>query len=61
LRVEGGENLVENKELEKAIIGVFVEIAQREREKAIKSNDYATAFVVAIIEGMLREAEHSTL
>jgi len=56
----GGENLGENKELEKAIIGVFVEIAQREREKAIKSNDYATAFVVAIIEGMLKEAEVST-
>lgn len=49
----------ENKELEKAVIRVFVEIAQREREKAIKSNDYATAFVVAVVEGMLREAERS--
>jgi hypothetical protein len=55
----GGENLMENQELNKAIFGLFREIAEKEKKKALNSNDYATAFVAAIIEGLLREAELS--
>ena len=35
------------------------EIAKKEKTKAIESSDYAKAFVAAIIEGILREAELS--
>ena len=50
---------MDNRELNKAICRVFIQIAEREKKKAISSDDYATAFVSAIIEGMLREAELS--
>jgi len=50
---------MENRELNKAICRLFKEIAEREKKKAINSNDYATAFVAAIVEGILGEAELS--
>jgi len=50
---------MENRELNKAICSLFKEIAEREKNKAITSGDYATAFVAAIIAGILREAEMS--
>jgi len=45
---------LEVRELNEAIRELFKEIAQREKKKALESNDYATAFVATIIEGMLR-------
>ena len=50
---------MENRELNKAICRLFREIAEREKKNAISSDDYATAFVAAIIEGILRAAELS--
>jgi len=48
---------MENSELKIAILGLFKEIVQREKKKAIESDDYAKAFVTAIIEGILRQTE----
>jgi len=50
---------MQNSELNIAIIVLFKEIAEKEKKKAIESSDYAKAFVAAIIEGILREAELS--
>lgn len=50
---------MENREFNKVICRLFREVAEREKKKAISSNDYATAFVAAIIEGILREVELS--
>jgi len=44
-------------ELSKTICRLFREIAEREKEKAINSDNYSTAFVVAIFEGIMRDAE----
>ena len=46
---------MENRELNEAVCKVFIKIAEREKKKAISLNDYATAFVCAILEGILRE------
>jgi len=32
------------------------EIANREKSKSVKSNDYGTAFMLAILEGLFKEA-----
>lgn len=50
---------MENRELNKAVCSLFREIAEREKKKAIGSDDYGTAFVAAILEGILKEAELS--
>lgn len=50
---------MENRELNKVICSLFKKIAEREKKKAITSDDYATAFVAAIMEGILREVELS--
>ena len=50
---------MENRELNKAVCRLFREIAEREKKKAISSDDYRTAFVATILEGILREAELS--
>jgi len=47
---------MENRELSEAVCRLFREIAEREKKKAIRLDDYATAFVCAILEGILREA-----
>jgi hypothetical protein len=48
---------MENKEIYKAIARLFRDIAEKEKKKAISSNDYATAFVAAIVEGVAGDAE----
>ena len=56
---QGGERLNNNNEVGKALCRLFVEIAKREKGKAIKMDDYATAFIAAILEGIFKEAELS--
>ena len=48
---------MENAELNKVICRLFREIAEREKKKAIDSDDYGTAFVAAVVEGILKEVE----
>jgi len=50
---------MENRELNKVICRLFKEISEKEKKKAISSDDYGTAFVAAIFEGIFREAESS--
>ena len=48
---------MENKELGKALCRLLAMIAEREKKKAINSDDYGTALVVTIFEGLFKEAE----
>ncbi|HUW47118.1 MAG TPA: hypothetical protein VMW36_00005 [Patescibacteria group bacterium] len=48
---------MENTELNKALCRLLVEIAEREKKKAIDSDDYGTALVATIFEGIFKEAE----
>jgi hypothetical protein len=48
---------MENKELSKALCRLLGEIAEREKKKAINSDDYGTALVATIFEGIFKEAE----
>jgi len=57
LEFEGGESILGNKEFNKALCRLLREIAERERKKAVSSDDYGTALVAAIFEGMFKEAE----
>jgi hypothetical protein len=46
-----------NKELDKALCRLLREIAEREKRKAISSDDYGAALVATIFEGIFKEAE----
>jgi len=48
---------MENIQLNKAICRLLIEIAEREKRKAISSDDYGTALVATIFEGIFKEAE----
>ena len=48
--------MTESKEVLKNLYALFQEIAEREKKKAIKANDYGAAFISAILEGMFKEA-----
>ena len=50
---------MENREIQKVICGFVREVAEREKKKAISTDDYGTALVAAIIEGIFRESESS--
>lgn len=50
---------MENRELHRVICDLVREIAEREKKKAISADDYGTAFVAAIFEGIFKEAESS--
>ena len=50
---------MENRELSKVVYRLIREIAEREKKKAISSDDYGTAFVAAIFEGIFEEVEAS--
>ena len=41
------------------ICGLVREIAEREKKKAISTDDYGTAFIAAMVEGIFGEAESS--
>jgi len=51
--------MTENKEIGKAICRVLVEIAQREKKKAIQNDEYGDALVATIFEGLFKQAELS--
>lgn len=51
--------MAEGNEIGKAICRVLVEIAERERKKAIRNGDYKGALAVTIFEGFFKEAELS--
>jgi len=46
--------------IEATIYATLAQIAQREKVKAIREDDYGTAFFVSILEGIFREAEASS-
>jgi hypothetical protein len=48
---------LKNVELNKALCRLLIEIAKREKKEAISSDDYGTALVAAIFEGIFKEAE----
>lgn len=57
LKFTGGEPSMGNKELNRALCRTLIEIAEREKKKAISSDDYGTALVAAIFESIFKEAE----
>ena len=54
-----GDEMNDSDELAKALCRLFAEISEKEKRKAIESNDYGTAFVAAVFEGLFNEAGHS--
>jgi hypothetical protein len=48
---------LENTELNKALCRLLIKIAEREKKKAISLDDYGTALVATIFEGIFKEAE----
>jgi hypothetical protein len=46
-------------EVGKNIYRFLAEVAEREKSKAIQGNDYGTALVATILQGLFREAEHT--
>ena len=50
-----------NNELNKALCRLLIEVAEREKKKAISSDDYGAALVATIIEGIFKEAEIAIL
>lgn len=48
-----------SRNIEATIYGTLAQIAEREKLKAIKEDDYGTSFFVSILEGFFREAEKS--
>ena len=52
---------VGNNELNKALCRLLIEVAEREKKKAISSDDYGAALVATIIEGIFKEAEIAIL
>lgn len=46
-------------EIGKAICRTLVEIAQREKKKAIQKEDYENALIASFIEGLFGQAERS--
>jgi len=48
-----------NKEFDKILCKLIIDIAEGEKKKAIGADDYGIAFIAAIIEGIFKEAKHS--
>jgi len=49
-----GEN-----EIEKALLRVLAEIAEREKKKAVQADNYGNALIAGFMEGLFRDAEKS--
>jgi len=56
LLIKRGDRMTDSDELAKALCRLFAEIAEKEKRKAIESDDYGTAFVAAVFEGLFNEA-----
>lgn len=48
---------LENRELARVICGLVREIAEKEKKKAINTDDYGIAFIAASVEGISRDVE----
>ena len=46
-------------EIGKVLCRTFIKIAEREKRKAIKNDDYGGALIVSIFEGFAKEAQKS--
>lgn len=55
----GGEKMIERDEISKAFCKLLAEIADQEKKKAIQRDDYGSAFIATIFEGLFKEAENS--
>jgi len=51
--------MAQGDEISKAFCKLLATVAEREKEKAIQSDDYGRAFIATIFEGLFKEAEHS--
>ena len=51
--MSGGEEIVA------AIYRTLTQIAEKEKRKAINEDDYGSAFLIGILEGIFKEAERS--
>jgi hypothetical protein len=48
-----------NDEITKGVLELLAEIAKREKEKAVKKDNYVDAFFAQLFEGWLKEARKS--
>ena len=48
--------MTEGNEINKSLCKLLAQIADREKKKAIQEDDYGSAFIAAIFEGLFREA-----
>lgn len=46
-------------EVAKALLRLLAEIANKERRKAVESEEYLEAFIASVLEGYFKEAEKS--
>ena len=60
IKIKRGENLTENNDILRNLVKLLEEIANREKRKAVAVDDYGSALVLAILEGVLKNAS-STL
>ena len=51
--------MADEDEVAQALCRVLTEIAEREKRKALQRDDYGSALVASIFEGIFKEAEHS--
>jgi hypothetical protein len=61
IKTKRGEKVSEHRQITENLLKLFQEIASREKKKAVEANDYGTAFVLAILEGILKETSISAL
>jgi len=48
--------MTQNNEIAKSLYKLLEEIARREKMKAVEASDYGSAFMLAILEGVFKEA-----
>lgn len=46
-------------EIGRSVYRFLAKVAEREKAKAIRGDDYGTALVATILEGLFKEAEHT--
>jgi hypothetical protein len=57
---KGATNLGNNSnKVGRALCNILAEIAKQEKLKAVRIDDYGTALVAALVEGVFKEAERS--
>ena len=51
--------MTEGDEIIKAFCRLLAQVAEREKTKAIQKDDYSTALIATVVEGLFREGESS--